>query len=257
MQGKPSKNGSFTLVELLVVIAIIAILAVMLLPALNRARNVARTTRCVANEKQFGIYSFQYSQDYNEYLLPANLIIEGGTLIDGTWYRLLAVFAGYLKPYHYTTAANTIWACPAERYPFWHDQSQGLAFTNPHYIINAVICGDALQPNPNNFRFNKLSNLTKPSIALFLADSFIYNNYRFSNGKAIGFRHPGYDQRGKPFSSSSLPAETPTLNSANITFFDGHVQGMTFQELISTPGNPTAPWNSIWLPYMYAGVNKN
>ena len=59
-------NTGFTLIELLVVIAIIAILAAILFPVFAQAREKARQTACLSNNRQIGLGLNMYVQDYDE-----------------------------------------------------------------------------------------------------------------------------------------------------------------------------------------------
>lgn len=65
-----SRNRAFTITELLVVVAIIALLISIMLPALGRARESARTAVCMAKQRQLGIAWSAYANEQDGRATP-------------------------------------------------------------------------------------------------------------------------------------------------------------------------------------------
>ena len=88
----------FTLIELLVVIAIIGILTSILLPSLQKSRDVTLRTVCMNNQKQIYLGMMAYSTDNNEYIATGNHTANGRSLqYYRNWFALLGLYKAVYK----------------------------------------------------------------------------------------------------------------------------------------------------------------
>lgn len=110
------KKKKFTIIELLVVISIIAILASMLLPALSKAKDMAKKAQCQSNMKQQFLGVGNYLADWDGYI-PAKITLPqfSNFLRHLTGYANSGLDYIHVKPYFdtpYNLGKKSILDCP-------------------------------------------------------------------------------------------------------------------------------------------------